>query len=320
MNKLVTGLHHITALASDAQKNLDFYAGVLGLRMVKKTINFDAPEVYHLYYGNENGSPGTILTFFPYPGIPKGRKGKGQLTVTSFSIPANALDYWIKRLNQFNVQHESPQQRFDDELYIYLEDNDGLGLELVANKRDLRPGFTYGNIPIEFAIKGFYGMTLSEEGYEKTAGLLTTQMDHQLISEKGNRFRYSASGKPGDFVDVICNPDALRGLPGAGTIHHVAFATADDTTQLAAREKLVKSGFNVTPVLDREYFHSIYFREPGGVLFEIATLPPGFAIDEDPKHLGEALKLPPWQEQNRTIIEKTLPPIKLNIQKFGDAL
>ena len=294
MNKLVTGLHHITALASDAQRNYDFYAGILGLRMVKKTINFDAPEVYHLYYGNENGSPGSIMTFFPYPGIPKGRKGNGQLTVTSFSISGSALDYWIKRLDKFKIKYNSPEKRFEDELYIYFEDNDGLGLELVANNRDERKGFSTGNIPLEYSIKGFYGIALSEEGYEKTAGLLTAQMDHQLISEKGNRFRYSASGKPGDFVDVLCNPDALKGEAGAGTIHHVAFATTDERTQLEAREKLMKMGFNITAVLDREYFHSIYFREPGGVLFEIATIPPGFTVDEDPAHLGEALKLPPW--------------------------
>jgi len=318
MNKLITGLHHITAIASDAQKNVDFYAGILGLRMVKKTINFDAPEVYHLYYGNEKGSPGTIMTFFPYTGVPKGRKGKGQLTVTSFSIPENSLDYWIKRLDRFKIPHADPEKRFEDEIFIYLEDSDGLGLELVANQRDDRKGFTYGNIPVECAIKGFYGITLSEEGYEKTAGLLTTQMDHELVSEKGNRFRYSTSNKPGDFVDVLCSPDVLRGQSGAGTIHHVAFATANDTTQLQARERLTQSGFNVTPVLDREYFHSIYFREPGGVLFEVATLPPGFAVDEDPAHLGEALKLPPWEEKNRKIIESELPPIQFNSQKFAD--
>lgn len=317
MSKLVTGLHHITALASEAQKNVNFYAGILGLRLVKKTINFDAPEVYHLYYGNEQGSPGTILTFFPYPGIPAGRKGKGQLTVTSFSIPENSMDYWMKRLDKFNIGYEGPQQRFD-ELVLYFEDHDGLGLELVANKNDQRPGFTYGNIPAEFAIKGFYGMTLSEECYEKTAGLLVGQMDHALIAEKGNRFRYSASGKPGDFVDILCNPEALKGLAGYGTIHHVAFATANDASQLQAREKLLAFGLNVTPVIDREYFHSIYFREPGGVLFEIATLPPGFAIDEPLEHLGEALKLPPWEEQNRVRIEKTLSPVHLDIKRYAD--
>lgn len=317
MTQFVTGLHHITALASDAQKNVNFYAGILGLRLVKKTINFDAPEVYHLYYGNEKGSPGTILTFFPYPGIPQGRKGKGQLTVTSFSIPEKSMDYWIKRLDKFHIGYEGPQQRFD-ELVIYFEDHEGLGLELVANNKDERPGFTYGNIPSEYAIKGFFGMTLSEECYERTAGLLIEQMNHHLIAEKGNRFRYSASGKVGDYVDVLCNPDTLIGLAGYGTIHHVAFATANDASQLEARAKLMKSGLNVTPVLDREYFHSIYFREPGGVLFEIATLPPGFLIDEPLEHLGESLKLPPWEEQNRVRIEKQLSPIQFDPRRYTD--
>ncbi len=318
MKQLVKGLHHITALASDPQKNCDFYAGVLGLRMVKKTVNYDAPEVYHLYYGNERGEPGTILTFFPYPGMPKGRKGKGQLTVTSFSAPANALDYWMKRLAKFRVKHEAPEKRFEDELVLYLEDTDGLGLELVFNKRDARPGFSYGNIPLEFALKGFYGMALSEEGYEKTAGLLTTQMDHKLILEKGNRFRYSASGKPGDFVDVLCSPEMLPGREGAGTVHHVAFATATEVSQIEAREKLVKMGLNVTPIIDRQYFHSIYFREPGGVLFEIATLPPGFTIDEPLEHLGETLKLPAWEEPNRKALEAGLLPVRLDTRKFAD--
>ena len=317
MKQLITGLHHITALASDPQKNVDFYAGVLGLRLVKKTINFDVPEVYHLYYGNETGSPGTILTFFPYPGITQGRKGKGQLTVTSFSIPKLAIDYWIRRLNKFHIVCEEPQERFGD-LVIYFEDHDGLALELVANDRDERAGFTYGNIPAQFAIKGFYGMTLSEECYEKTAGLLIEQMDHALIDESSNRFRFSASGKPGDFVDVLCAPDALKGLGGYGTVHHVAFATASDATQWEAREKLLNAGLNVTPVLDRQYFHSIYFREPGGVLFEIATLSPGFTIDEPLEHLGTALKLPSWEEQSRKAIERTLPPIQLDIKTFAD--
>lgn len=317
MTKLVKGLHHITALASDPQKNVNFYAGILGLRLVKKTINFDASEVYHLYYGNEKGSPGTILTFFPYVGIPKGRKGKGQLTVTSFSIPENAVDYWMKRLDKFNIAYEPPQQRFD-ELVIYFEDQDGLGLELVANNKDARKGFTYGNIPVEYAIKGFYSITISEECYERSAGLLVGQMDHTLITEKGNRFRYSASGLPGDFVDIICSPDDLMGLSGYGTIHHVAFATNNDATQLEARAKLLKFGLNVTPVLDREYFHSIYFREPGGVLFEIATIPPGFTVDEPLEHLGESFKLPFWEEKNRAVIEEKLTPIQLDLKRFAD--
>lgn len=317
MAKLVTGLHHITALSSDPQKTVNFYAGILGLRLLKKTINFDAPEVYHLYFGNEIGSPGTILTFFPYQGISKGRKGKGQLTVTSFSIPENSMQYWMKRLSQFDVKYEQPQQRFD-ELVLYFEDHDGLGLELVANKIDERPGFTYGHIPVEHAIKGFYGMTLSEECYEKTADLLTEQMDHTLIAEKENRYRYSASDVPGNFVDVLCNPDGLRGIGGYGTVHHVAYATVNNATQLEARAKLLKFGLNVTPVLDRQYFHSIYFREPGGVLFEIATVLPGFAIDEPLEHLGESFKLPSWEEPNRRNIEKNLPPIHLDINKYAD--
>lgn len=317
MSKLITGLHHVTALASDPQKNLNFYAGILGLRLVKKTINFDATEVYHLYYGNENGSPGTILTFFPYPDIPEGRKGKGQLTVTSFSISENSVDYWMRRLDKFNIAYEDPQERFD-ELVIYFEDHEGLGLELVANKHDKREGFSHNNIPLEHAIKGFYGITLSEECYERTAGLLIGQMDHRLIVEKGNRFRFSASGHAGDFVDVLCNPDALRGIGGYGTIHHVAFATPDDRTQLDARTKLSQMGLNVTPVLDREYFHSVYFREPGGVLFEIATVPPGFTVDEPLELLGETLKLPPWEEKNRGKIERGLIPIHLDLARYKD--
>jgi glyoxalase family protein len=318
MNQLVNGLHHVTALTSDPQKNLDFYAGILGLRLVKKTINFDAPDVYHLYYGNEKGSPGTILTFFPFPEISKGKKGKGQLTVTSFSISENSIDYWLKRLAKFNVHHEKPQIRFEDEIFIYLEDHDGLGLELVANKKDKRSPFSYGNIPLEHAIKGFYGITLSEEEAENTGALLVGFMDHKILEEKENRVRLSPSGLPGDFVDILCVPDSLQGVGGSGTVHHVAFATATEKTQLEAREKLIKGGLNVTPVLDRQYFHSIYFREPGGVLFEIATLPPGFAIDEPLAHLGETLKLPPWEEKHRSIIESELIPIQLNLQKFED--
>jgi glyoxalase family protein len=314
----ITGLHHITALTSHPQKNLNFYAGILGLRLVKKTINFDAPDVYHFYYGNEMGSPGTIMTFFPYPGIPKGRKGKGQLTVTSFSISENAIDYWLKRLKKFGVVHNEPQQRFDNEIFIYLEDDDGLALELVANSKDTRPSFTYGNIPIEFAIKGFYGITLSEESSAKTAELLTEKLNYVLVDERNNRCRYAPKDQFGNFVDIFCHPDELQGISGAGTVHHVAFATLNDATQLEVRSKLARRGFNVTPVLDRQYFQSIYFREPGGVLFEVATIPPGFTVDESLEHLGESLQLPPWEETNRARIEKGLPTVQLNLKRFSD--
>jgi glyoxalase family protein len=315
MAQLITGLHHITALASDPQKNIDFYTGFLGLRFVKKTINFDAPEIYHFYYGNEEGSPGTILTFFPYPTIPQGQKGLGQLTVSSFSIPEKAIDYWKKRLEQFHITYNGPEKRFD-ETVLYFEDHDGLGLELVANSQDSRPGFTYGQIPLEFSIRGIYGITLSEECYERTARLLSEQLNHTLIAEKNGRFRYSTHGKPGDFVDILCHPDALHGRGGYGTVHHVAFAAPSDAAQREMRDNLVDIGCNVSPILDREYFHSIYFREPGGVLFEVATVAPGFTADEPLAHLGESLKLPPWQEPHRSTIEKLLTPVQLHISRY----
>lgn len=319
MNKLISGIHHVTALASNAEKNLDFYAGILGLRMVKKTINFDAPEVYHFYYGNETGAPGTIMTFFPYPGLVPGRHGKGQLTVTSFSVPEGSLTYWKTRLEKFKVKVSEPQERMNGEVFLYLLDGDGLGLELVESPDDKRPGFTYGNVPMSYAIRGFFGVTITHEGYERTAALLTSFMDHQLILEKGNRFRFSASGLPGDHIDILCAPDAMRGLPGSGTVHHLAFATATDETQLAFREKLMKtSEVNVTPVLDRQYFHSVYFREPGGVLFEVATLPPGFAVDETVQELGTHLKLPSWMEAQRETIESNLVNVHLDQNRFKD--
>jgi len=317
MKQLVKGLHHITGLASSAQKNFDFYAGILGLRLVKKTINFDAPEVYHLYYGNEVGAPGTIMTFFPYEGLSQGKKGKGQLTVTAFSVPADSFEYWMKRLNKFKISFESPKKRFDEQ-FIYLEDFDGTGLELVANDRDSRPAYPKSHVPSEFGIKGFYSITLSEEGFEKTAALLTKQLNFRLIGESANRFRFTTDGKPGNFADILCSPDTLRGLPGAGTIHHVAFATDNDNTQVEARHEIVNAGLNVTPVIDREYFHSIYFREPGGVLFEIATLPPGFSVDEATEHLGETLKLPPWMEKHRGNIERSLANINSDLTRFED--
>lgn len=315
MKPLINGLHHITAFAQYPQENLDFYAGILGLRLVKKTVNFDAPDVYHLYYGNETGAPGTIMTFFPYKGIGRGRQGKGQLTTTSFSIPENSMGYWIERLKKFNIKHTDPQERFE-EAFIYFEDMDGLGLELVATARDERKGFTYGQIPEEHAIKGFHSITLTEDGYEKTAGLLSTYMNHNPIVENSNRFRYSASGKTGDLVDIVCEPNALRGLGGSGTVHHVAFSTNDDESINEMQQRLASKGMNVTEVLDRQYFHSIYFREPGGVLFEVATNPPGFAIDETPDQLGQALKLPSWEEPNRPGIESGLATISFDWTKF----
>ncbi len=312
---LITGIHHVTALAGNPQKNIDFYAGILGLRLVKKTVNFDAPEVYHFYYGNETGQPGSILTFFPYGDIIKGRHGKGMLNTTSFSVAASSIEYWENRLKKFNITYKQPQERFD-EVFIYFEDEDGLGLELVFNDKDKRQGFSYGNIPAENSIKGFYNVEIWEEGYERTAAVLTQQLDHTLIAEKGNRFRFAATNSPGNYVDILCAPDSLKGLGGNGTVHHIAFATANKQTQEEARIKIAQRMLNPTPILDRQYFTSIYFREPGGVLFEVATEEPGFMIDENKQHLGESLKLPSWYEKHRAVIEEAVTPVTLNPQNF----
>lgn len=315
-NKLITGLHHVTAMASSPQRNVDFYVGVLGLRLVKKTVNFDAPDVYHLYYGDETGNPGSIMTFFPFHNIQPGRHGKGQAATTTFSIPTKSVDYWVKRLNHFKIKYKEPQKRFD-EVVIYFEDWDGLGLELVANDNDDREPFTYGQIPIEHAIRGFYSVELWESSYERTESLLVNQLDHKFVAESGSRRRYAAEGaKPGQIIDIVWDSGNQFGIGGSGTVHHIAFDTATDASQLEIREKVATSGFQPTPVIDRQYFNSIYFREPGGVLFEVATTPPGFLHDEELAHLGEGLKLPSWAEHRREYIESLLKPIELNPKKF----
>lgn len=320
MNKSqITGLHHVTAMASAPQQNVDFYAGILGLRLVKKTVNFDAPDVYHLYYGDESGNPGSIMTFFPFRNMRPGKKGSGQAATTTFSIPATSVDYWLKRFEQFDVRHRPPKKRFD-EVVIYFQDQDGLGLELIANDKDTRPPFTYGHIPLEHAIRGFYSVEVWENTYEKTESLLVEQLDHEFVAEEGARRRYVAkNGLPGQMIDIVYGPDHPTAKGGSGTVHHIAFDTPSDEDQLEIREKVVDAGFNPTPVIDRQYFHSIYFREPGGVLFEVATTPPGFLYDEDKEHLGEDLKLPPWIENRRNYIEKLLTPILVNPEKYASA-
>jgi glyoxalase family protein len=316
MEQLITGIHHVTAVASNAQKNIDFYAGILGLRLVKKTVNFDGPDVYHFYYGDENGNPGSIITFFPYQGLVNGRHGKGMLNTISFSVASASLEYWLQRFKRFGINYKKPQERFEGESVVYFEDEDGLGLELVFNDKDTRIGYTQGHIPIEHTIKGFYNIEIWEEGYERTAALLTEQLDHKLIYEKGNRFRFAAMDTPGNYVDILCRPDSIKGLAGSGMVHHIAFATPNKETQSEVRLRIVKRMLNPSPILDRNYFTSIYFREPGGVFFEVATAGPGFAIDEPVEHLGESLKLPPQFEEDRKQIEKTLPPISININKY----
>jgi glyoxalase family protein len=251
--------------------------------------------------------------------MPRGRKGNGQVTVTSFSVSESSLDYWMRRMSSFNIAFNKPKERFN-EVYLYFEDYDGLGLELVATGVDKREGFTYGNVPEEHSIKGFYGVTLSEENHERTAGLLMGQMDHDLVAEKNDRFRFAASENQYGFTDIFHSPDGSHGRSGSGTIHHVAYATPDGHSQVDFRDKLLNGGLvSPTPVIDRQYFQSIYYREPGGVLFEAATSDSGFTIDEPEELLGSALRIPPWHEKNRKWIESELPHVELNIEKFSDA-
>lgn len=315
MQPLITGIHHITAIAGNPQANIDFYTGILGLRLVKKTINFDSPDVYHFYFGDEFGSPGTVFTTFPFSGARRGTKGTGELTYTAFSISAESLDYWTARLRKFDFKVSDSLTRFGDQL-IRFEDHDGMGIELIANNTDDRKGWTYGQIPLEHSIRGFYGATLHLRSKEATEALLTNHMDYRFIGEENGRFRYGTDGKAGDIVDILINPTGSRGQQSAGTVHHIAFRTANSASQLQVQKILLDNGFQVTEVKDRNYFTSIYFREPGGVLFEIATDEPGFAVDEDEAHLGELLKLPDWAEPSRSKIEAALAPVTLNTEKY----
>jgi glyoxalase family protein len=310
----VNGLHHVTAISSSAQGNIDFYAGVLGLRLVKRTVNFDDPLTYHLYYGTEVGAPGTILTFFAWPNAYRGRVGTGQVNATAFSVPKGSLPWWQGRFKIHRVSYDLPLTRFGDEV-LPFQDHDGMQLELVAID-DERPPWKAGPVPEEHAIRGIHGITAHEEGYQMTAELLTETLRFTQVGQDGNRFRYRAQGVQGapeghGSIDLLCTPDAPRSRGGVGAVHHIAWRVPDDSDQLAWRKTLVSAGMNVSPVLDRQYFHSIYFREPGGVLFEIATDQPGFATDEPKETLGTSLKLPPWLEGARPQIEAGLEPITL---------
>lgn len=308
------GLHHVTAIATDPQRNVDFYTGVLGLRLVKTTVNFDDPETYHLYYGDEAGRPSTILTFFPWRDVPRGRQGTGLTTATAFSVPPESLGWWQRHLAERGADVVDPPRDREtagqDEEVLTFRDPDGLVIDLVASPGDTRSGWDGAAVPAEHAVRGLHSVTLSERELDPTASMLTG-----LLGMRGDggedRARFEMGREPGAVLDVAATADPQEGLQAGGTVHHVAFRTPDGETQERWRTQLVDAGLEVTPVLDRQYFTSIYFREPGGVLFEIATDRPGFDVDEPLLELGRHLRLPPWLEPSREQIERALPPLRV---------
>jgi len=312
MVKGVLGIHHVTAISSDPQQTLDFYTKILGLRLIKLTVNYDDPSTYHVYFGDEIGHPGTVLTFFPWPGQPRGRKGAGQANNTSFSISARSMSYWEDRLKSQGVPTQGPHGRFGDTV-LSFEDQDGQSLELVGSEGvEERTGWTMGPVAKEYAIKGFHSITLLEEALERTETVLVDTLGFRQVGEEEDRFRYEAGrGGAGTIVDILSRPKAQRGFVSVGTVHHVAFRASDDEHQKQIRKEILNADLNVTSMINRNYFHSIYFREHGGVLFEVATDQPGFAIDESPEQLGTRLALPPWLENSRAEIETNLPPVSL---------
>jgi catechol 2,3-dioxygenase-like lactoylglutathione lyase family enzyme len=319
MSFRTAGIHHVTGIASDPQRNLDFYAGVLGLRLVKRTVNFDDPTTYHFYFGDEQGNPGTILTFFPWPDARRGRQGGGQVAVTSFAILPSSVGFWIERLITKQVEFSQPVARYEGERVIAFKDHDGFMGELVAHQAaDAHTGWSGAGIPPEHAIRCIYSVTLWLDANELTGQLLTATLGFKLVREQGSIFRYAAGdGGPGSIVDLRCVPGIWSGVMGAGTVHHVAFRASDEAEQMSLRTELTSLGYNVTPQLDRDYFKSIYFREPGGVLFEVATVGPGFAVDEPLEALGHSLKLPDWLEPRRFEIEALLPNIHTPLELRG---
>ncbi len=306
MTAPLTGIHHVTAIASDPQENVDFYAGVLGLRLVKQTVNFDDPGSYHFYYGDALGSPGTLLTFFAWPGGRRGRLGLGQVAAISLSVAPDALDFWRDRLAAHGVTMGEAETRFG-ETALPFHDPDGLRLELVPAADDARPGWTDGPVPSPHAIRGVRAVTLPERSPGRTAALMTGTLGFEAAQTEGDWTRYALAD--GTFADVQAAPSLAPGQIAVGNIHHVAWRTPDDARQGEWLREISGLGLGVSPVMDRDYFHSIYFREPGGILFEIATDSPGFATDESPETLGTHLKLPTQYEADRARIEAGLPPI-----------
>jgi glyoxalase family protein len=308
----IKGLHHVTAIASDPQRNVDFYRNVLGQRLVKRTVNFDAPDTYHFYFADEIGNPGNVLTFFAWQNMRGGIRGNGETNAVSYNVPVGSLSFWREHLNRHGITPQFMGKRFDEDVLAF-NDPDGMGVELIEAAR--LPGIDFwaeGPISREYALHGFHSVTLWLDEVEQTAELLTSQMGYQAAGQEETRHRFIADrNAPGHIIDLVERPGKGQAELGVGSIHHIAFRTPTDEQQLEYQTLIRKTGLRVTDVLDRNYFHSIYFRERGGVLFEIATDTPGFAIDEPVNSLGESLKLPERYEPNRRLIESSLAPLEL---------
>lgn len=304
------GLHHITGITGDAKKNFGFYTKTLGLRFVKRTVNFDDPSAWHLYYGNETGAPGSALTFFLWQNMPRGRQGMGEAVEVGYAVPKGSLGFWKKRLEAEGITARA-SERFGDKL-LSLEDREGMKIEIVeTGTAAAAPAWADGAVPLEHAVRGFSGITLRPRGGARTAEVLTTGFGYADGGKDGERQRFLGDADIGAHIDIVIDKDQPRGQQGAGTLHHVAFRAKDDAEEIEFANRIRQTlGLDTTEQIDRMYFHSIYFREPGGILFEIATDKPGFTWDEPKESLGTQLKLPPWHEQNRAAIEQALPPLE----------
>jgi glyoxalase family protein len=305
----IKGLHHVTSMAGDARRNNGFFTGTLGLRRVKKTVNFDAPDVYHLYYGDEVGTPGSVMTYFPFPNIARGRHGTGEVGTTVFSVPEGSLGFWSKRLADEGAKGLAHETRFGEDR-LRFEGPDGDGFALVEAKRDARPAWTKGGVPDDEAIRGFHSVSMRLRDAGRTKELLK-YMGYEEVETAGDITRLAVpNGNGADIIDIETLPGTPSADLGAGSVHHVAFAVENRAKQLEVRKALMETGYQVTPVIDRDYFWAIYFRTPGGVLFEVATNEPGFDRDEDTAHLGEALKLPTQHAHLRDYLEKSLQKLE----------
>ena len=308
MNSHQKGIHHITALAGDAQRNAEFYVKTLGMRLVKKSVNQDDPGTYHLFYGNANATPGSGMTFFPWPMARQGKPGVGEAVKVAFAVPAGSMEYWAERFGEKGIDFDGPYDRFGKQA-IGFKDPDLMALELVfdENAADL-PAYENSTIPAEHTIRGFYGTTLLLDQHEPTAEVLENLFEFRLAENNTNRWHYTTEAEIGSSV-IIEEAESKPSANGRGIIHHVAFRAKDDDELESLREKVVGMGLGPSQVIDRHWFHSVYFRSPGGVLFEIATDGPGYDVDENPDKLGQKLILPPWLESKRVMIEKRLPEI-----------